>query len=290
MLVFGTLLPAYRSYKAIKTKNVREYVKWMMYWVIFALFLTCETFADMVLSWLPLYYEVKIIFIIWLLSPATRGSSILYRKFVHPRLVKHEKAIDKYLTEAQKNGYAALLHVGKKGLTAAGDTIIKTAATGQTHLIQTLRRYNSMQDLVGGDSVDSGRRPRQGTWYGGMPPPSIIPTTNRSFDPDDDYEVLQNQYTSAPIPPMPSMPMDESIDYDAQRRGSDLSAVDEQYRYDNPAMPMMSSGENFDATQIPYESQTLPRMRRVKERKPITDAFPDARVTGSGRFSGEGMS
>ena len=30
-------------------------------------------------------------FVLWLLSPATNGSSILYRKFVHPQLSKREK-------------------------------------------------------------------------------------------------------------------------------------------------------------------------------------------------------
>ena len=39
----------------------------------------------------PFYYEIKIIVVLWLLSPATEGSSILYRKFVHPILVKREK-------------------------------------------------------------------------------------------------------------------------------------------------------------------------------------------------------
>lgn len=28
-LVFGILYPAYNSYKAIRTKNVKEYVRWM---------------------------------------------------------------------------------------------------------------------------------------------------------------------------------------------------------------------------------------------------------------------
>ena len=40
----------------------------------------------------PFYYELKIIVVLWLLSPATQGSSILYRKFVHPVLVKREQA------------------------------------------------------------------------------------------------------------------------------------------------------------------------------------------------------
>lgn len=75
-LVFGTLYPAYSSYKAVKSRDLKEYVstrarvfsqwkrrwvwlsvavtlqvKWMMYWIIFALFTTVEVFTDMFLCW-----------------------------------------------------------------------------------------------------------------------------------------------------------------------------------------------------------------------------------------------
>ena len=39
----------------------------------------------------PFYYEIKIILVLWLLSPATKGSSILYRKFVHPMFNRREQ-------------------------------------------------------------------------------------------------------------------------------------------------------------------------------------------------------
>uniref|UniRef100_A0A2D4JQ73 Receptor expression-enhancing protein n=1 Tax=Micrurus lemniscatus lemniscatus TaxID=129467 RepID=A0A2D4JQ73_MICLE len=63
----------------------------MMYWIIFALFTTAETFTDIFLCWFPFYYELKIAFVAWLLSPYTKGSSLLYRKFVHPTLSSKEK-------------------------------------------------------------------------------------------------------------------------------------------------------------------------------------------------------
>ncbi|XP_073241298.1 uncharacterized protein [Porites lutea] len=121
MLVFGTLYPAYSSYKAMKTKNVREYVRWMMYWIVFALFITVELFADLLLGfWFPFYYELKIIFMLWLLLPATKGSSILYRKFVHPWLSKNEKGqtvlaekLRHYGTDATDNKRGGRLHKAK---------------------------------------------------------------------------------------------------------------------------------------------------------------------------------
>ena len=45
----------------------------------------------------PFYYEVKILLLIWLISPVSRGSlgsSIIYRKFVHPALMKREDVSD----------------------------------------------------------------------------------------------------------------------------------------------------------------------------------------------------
>ncbi|XP_035674850.1 receptor expression-enhancing protein 2-like isoform X4 [Branchiostoma floridae] len=127
VLLFGTLYPAYASYKAVKTKNVREYVKWMMYWIVFALFTCMETFADVFISWVPFYYEVKIVFVVWLLSPYTKGSSFIYRKFVHPALSKREKEIDEYIAQASERSYETMVKMGKSGLNMAATAVAKTA-------------------------------------------------------------------------------------------------------------------------------------------------------------------
>lgn len=63
----------------------------MMYWIVFAFFITIETFTDIFLSWFPFYYEIKVLLVVWLLSPATKGSSMLYKKFVHPMLTRREQ-------------------------------------------------------------------------------------------------------------------------------------------------------------------------------------------------------
>ncbi|XP_043506399.1 receptor expression-enhancing protein 1-like [Frieseomelitta varia] len=128
ILVFGNLYPAYASYKAVRTKNVKEYVKWMMYWIVFALFTCAETFTDVFFSfWFPFYYEIKTILVIWLLSPATKGSSILYRRFVHPALIRREAEIDEALARATEQGYSAVLHLGSKGVNYATTVLMQTA-------------------------------------------------------------------------------------------------------------------------------------------------------------------
>lgn len=149
ILIFGTLYPAYASYKAVKTKDIKEYVKWMMYWIVFAFFTAGEIFLDVFLSfWFPFYYELKIMFVVWLLCPATKGSNFMYRKFVHPLLSKREKDIDDYLERCKEDGYSAVLKLGSKAVSVATNTFIETAVRLHTNgLLQGLRKSYSVAYL-----------------------------------------------------------------------------------------------------------------------------------------------
>ncbi|XP_069771391.1 receptor expression-enhancing protein 1-like isoform X2 [Narcine bancroftii] len=147
VLAFGTLYPAYTSYKAIKTKNVKEYVRWMMYWIVFAIFTIVETFMDIFISWFPFYYEIKIVFVIWLLSPYTKGASLIYRKFVHPTLSSKEKEIDCLIVQAKERSYETVVNFGRRGLNLAATAAVNAAAKSQGALAGHLKSF-SMQDLT----------------------------------------------------------------------------------------------------------------------------------------------
>ena len=173
-LVLGTLYPAYRSYKAIKNKDVREHVslniiyicflmiakinlftitkvKWMMYWIVFALFTTLETFLDIFFSWFPFYYEIKILFILWVLSPATRGSSLLYKKVVHPMLTSREKEIDDLIEKTKSQGYNTFLQLFSSGFQYASNFFLSSAIKGQLLLGSHLKKSLSMNDVYDGN-------------------------------------------------------------------------------------------------------------------------------------------
>jgi receptor expression-enhancing protein 5/6 len=69
----GWGLPAYLSFKAIETPTPHDDVQWLTYWVVFGFFNFLESFAiRLVLHYLPWYYAVKSIFIVWLQLPAFR--------------------------------------------------------------------------------------------------------------------------------------------------------------------------------------------------------------------------
>ncbi|EDV20105.1 uncharacterized protein TRIADDRAFT_8060, partial [Trichoplax adhaerens] len=126
-LIAGVLYPAYRSFKAVKTRNPREYVKWMMYWISFAFYTVAETIADLLIGWwFPLYQEAKILFFLWLLLPATNGTSILYRKFIHPNLMAHEEEIDELIKQYKDKIYSSILDVSRNGVTMAARTLVQS--------------------------------------------------------------------------------------------------------------------------------------------------------------------
>ncbi|NXR62470.1 REEP4 protein, partial [Rhadina sibilatrix] len=121
-------------------------VRWMMYWIVFALFMSTESFTDLFISWFPFYYELKMAFVLWLLSPYTRGASLLYRHLVHPTLTRKEKDIDAFLVQARERGYQTMLRFGKSGLNLAATAAVQAATKSQGMLAGRLRSF-SMQDL-----------------------------------------------------------------------------------------------------------------------------------------------
>eukprot|EP00730_Choanoeca_flexa_P001356 TRINITY_DN1059_c0_g1_i1.p1 TRINITY_DN1059_c0_g1~~TRINITY_DN1059_c0_g1_i1.p1 ORF type:complete len:155 (+),score=34.36 TRINITY_DN1059_c0_g1_i1:125-589(+) len=104
----GTLWPAYKSYKAIKNRDIKEYKRWMQYWTCFGLFLVIEMIADFFVWWFPFYYEAKLLVVVYLLVPYFHGPTTIFSKVVKPTLDHHEQDIDSVLLQLDKHGYALL--------------------------------------------------------------------------------------------------------------------------------------------------------------------------------------
>lgn len=119
----------------------------MMYWIVFALFTTTETFLDIFFSWFPFYYEIKILFILWVLSPATRGSSLLYKKVVHPLLISREKEIDDLIEKTKQQGYSTFVQLFSSGFNYASSLFLTSALKGQMLLGNQLKKSLSLNDV-----------------------------------------------------------------------------------------------------------------------------------------------
>ncbi|KAF9330568.1 receptor accessory protein 4 [Podila minutissima] len=114
--VAGSLYPAYASFKAINTRDNNRLTAWLMYWSVMGLFSIAEFVLDTFIFWLPFYYEIKLLFVLWMILPQTQGSIYLYQAFVDPYLNQHEHEIDQTLKNIQKQAKAMGMQYIKQGI------------------------------------------------------------------------------------------------------------------------------------------------------------------------------
>lgn len=94
--VIGVVYPTYASFKAIETTRKDDDTQWLTYWTIFGVFSTLEHFSQIIVKWMPFFYIMKAVFLVYLMYPGTRGAVVLYQKFLQPLLSKHvETPVDR---------------------------------------------------------------------------------------------------------------------------------------------------------------------------------------------------
>jgi hypothetical protein len=165
----------------------------MMYWIVFALFTTLETFLDIFFSWFPFYYEIKIVFILWVLSPATRGSSLLYMKIVHPMLTSREKEIDELIEKTKQQGYSTFLQLVSSGFQYASSIFVNSALKGQLLLGNQLKKSLSINDVYESANVNSNNL------GGGF---RVAPSTINEDEESSDYDTDTMSASSRPLYPI----------------------------------------------------------------------------------------
>ncbi|KAI9496114.1 TB2/DP1, HVA22 family-domain-containing protein [Zychaea mexicana] len=106
--------PAYSCFKAIKVNDQTQFLPLLMYWITATSFLLSEHFADLLLFWIPFYTEFKVLVVLWITLPQTKGAIVLYADFIEPFLKKHEDRIDKAFIEIQDNVKRTIAVYGKQ--------------------------------------------------------------------------------------------------------------------------------------------------------------------------------
>lgn len=122
--VLGFAYPAYQSVKAVESETKEDDTQWLIYWVVFGVFNIVEFFSDILLSWFPLYFLVKLIFLCWCMAPVSwNGANTLYHKVIKPFVLKHQSQIDKALDKVGEKVDA----VAKEAKDAATEAAIRAA-------------------------------------------------------------------------------------------------------------------------------------------------------------------
>ena len=101
ILVLGYAYPAYDCYKTVELNRpeIEQLRFWCQYWILLAMLTVFERVGDNFISWLPMYSEAKLAFIVYLWYPKTQGTSYVYESFFKPYIAKHESEIDRNLLE-----------------------------------------------------------------------------------------------------------------------------------------------------------------------------------------------
>ncbi|CBQ69068.1 conserved hypothetical protein [Sporisorium reilianum SRZ2] len=104
--------PLYSSYKAVTspTTPLAEMEVWLVYWSVFACWTLFESLFGFLWSWMPFYYELRLLFNVWLVAPQTRGATYVYTNHLHPFLQSNQEQIDVWIEEAKRTVRARVDH------------------------------------------------------------------------------------------------------------------------------------------------------------------------------------
>ncbi|KAJ6588532.1 TB2/DP1, HVA22 family-domain-containing protein [Mycena capillaripes] len=108
--VAAFLYPGYASYKTLSQRPASEedLERWLMYWSVLGCIVGVEYVAEWVICWIPLYYPMKTLFLLYLALPQTRGSTYIYTIHLHPFFRTHESQIDSLLAQLRVYIYTFL--------------------------------------------------------------------------------------------------------------------------------------------------------------------------------------
>jgi receptor expression-enhancing protein 5/6 len=126
--VVGILYPAIWSIKAIESKDADDDKQWLTYWVVFAVFTFIDLFSGFILRFIPFYFFVKLLFLIWCFMPNTRGATFIYNHFIIKFYRKYERFFDRLETQFA-TGIDKVVEEGRKVANNNQDKILLGAAS-----------------------------------------------------------------------------------------------------------------------------------------------------------------
>ena len=74
----GTLYPLFWTIKSLEQHIYEEQKKWLTYWVVFGSFIIVDMSSVVIVKFIPFYFVIKILFLIWLFMPGSGGCEIVY--------------------------------------------------------------------------------------------------------------------------------------------------------------------------------------------------------------------
>lgn len=84
------LYPLYASIVAIESTSKLDDEQWLAYWILYSFLTLVEMLLQPALEWIPIWYDVKLVFVAWLVLPQFKGAAFLYERFVRENIKKYK--------------------------------------------------------------------------------------------------------------------------------------------------------------------------------------------------------
>ncbi|KAK4349004.1 hypothetical protein RND71_031759 [Anisodus tanguticus] len=195
VMFFGYAYPAYECFKTVEMNkpDIQQLRFWCQYWILIAMMTVCERFGDAFISWVPMYSEAKLAFVIYLWCPKTKGTAYVYDAFFRPVILRHEPEIDKSLLELR---------------TRAGDMFFlywqKAASYGQTRFFDVLQYIASQSNppppTQPQRQSSRGRQPTATLNRRSSAPATASPASSESSSEDEADTTEESESSKAPPP------------------------------------------------------------------------------------------
>ncbi|MCO5557004.1 hypothetical protein L7F22_010559 [Adiantum nelumboides] len=243
IMVVGYVYPAYKCFKCVEMNrpDVEQLRFWCQYWIIVAVVTVLERLGDTFVSWLPLYSEAKLAFIIYLWCPKTLGTTYVYSSFLRPLVATHEGDIDRNLNEMTTRAVDAIAVYWQKGL------------------VYVQSRFMEILQFVASQAP---ARPEPGSPPHPQPQPPPPPPP-----PPPSYETLMSEYHHQPpptadfTPSAPVLPSDYLYQQSVSTVGTYRATRASQQGYHPQQMP--------GYTQPPYLRGELDAPSQVANTQPL---------------------
>ncbi|XP_028765203.1 HVA22-like protein e [Neltuma alba] len=87
--VVTLLYPLYASVVAIESPSKLDDQQWLSYWILYSFLTLTEMLLQSILEWIPIWYDVKLVAVAWLVLPQFNGAAFLYERFVRQQIRRY---------------------------------------------------------------------------------------------------------------------------------------------------------------------------------------------------------
>ncbi|XP_052182788.1 HVA22-like protein e isoform X3 [Diospyros lotus] len=89
LLTYVHSLAGYASIIAIESPSKVDDEQWLAYWILYSFLTLLEMLIQPILERMPIWYDMKLALVAWLVLPQFKGAAYIYDRFVREKIKKY---------------------------------------------------------------------------------------------------------------------------------------------------------------------------------------------------------